>query len=150
MTSSSVPPIGEPPASPEADTTPPTGASTASGSSAAAPKAPAGAAGTSTAARITGRSRPDNWTVEVCRCCGAIMHGTVHVIGEDEDHQPVYGELETVEVVRASTTQGAVDRLAAVERELRAAAIEWRNAEELDGRTIRDDFSRIADLCEGQ
>jgi hypothetical protein len=63
MTSSSVPPIGEPPASPAADTTPAIGASTASGSSAAAPKAPAGAAGTSTAGRTTGRSRPDESTV---------------------------------------------------------------------------------------
>jgi hypothetical protein len=37
-----------------------------------------------------------------------------------------------------------------VERELRAAAVEWRNAEELDGRTIRDDFNRIADIAGGQ
>jgi hypothetical protein len=59
-------------------------------------------------------------------------------------------ELRVIEVVPADQLAGAVDRLALVERELRAAAVEWRNAEELDGRTIRDDFNRIANLAGGQ
>lgn len=50
-----------------------------------------------------------------------------------------YGPHQGIEERRA----GAL--LTDLEAELRRKAVEWRNAEDLDGRTIRDDFNSVAD-----
>lgn len=85
----------------------------------------------------------NRWTIRICGKRGCRNHRN-RLDGFDWCEQA--GHAITVDVVPAITTEGAVDLIGTVERELRAAAAEWRNAEELDGRTIRDDFNRIADL----
>jgi hypothetical protein len=152
MTSSSVPPIGEPPASLEAATTPATGASTASGSSAAVPRVSAGAAGTSTAGRTTGRSRPDN---EV-DCVIAHDIETVSVTYCNDPGCPHYrqrtraecfdrGRWKTASFVPAEQLQGAVSRVAELEAEVANL-----RAEKRAHRAVRDELAAELDRLGGQ